>query len=134
VTPQQNWRVTTSYAFLDLNIDAQGQDANRGAFFEGATPRHQFGVRSFLDLPASFQLDGQLRALSAVRQLPPDPSGQGIDGYAELDLRLAWRGWKQIELSLVGQNLLHDHHPEFGPPLQRGEIQRGVYGKVAWGF
>jgi iron complex outermembrane receptor protein len=118
-----------------VSIEPRGQDQNRGRFFEGATPRHQFGVRSFLDLPQDFQVDGQLRALSAVRQLPPDPSGQqSIEGYAELDLRLAWRGWKQIELSLVGQNLLHDHHPEFGVPLQRGEIQRGVYGKVAWGF
>ena len=134
VTPRQNWRVTGTYAFLDVSVDAQGQDLNRSSFFEGATPRHQFGVRSFLDLPASFQLDGQLRILSAIRQLPPDPSGQGIAGFAELDLRFAWRGWQQVELSVVGQNLLHDHHPEFGPPLQRGEIQRGVYAKAAWGF
>jgi iron complex outermembrane receptor protein len=134
ITPRQNWRVTATYAFLDMSLDAEGQDLNRGAFLDGSTPRHQFGVRSFLDLPAAFQLDGQLRTLSAVRRLPPDPSGQGIDGYAELDLRLAWRGWRQVELSVVGQNLLHDHHAEFGIPLQRGEIQRGVYGKVAWGF
>jgi iron complex outermembrane recepter protein len=134
VAPYQQWRITATYAYLDLSIDAQGQDQNRGRFFDGSTPRHQFGVRSFLDLSADLQLDAQLRSLSAVRRLPPDPSGAGIPGYTELDLRLAWRGWRQMELSLVGQNLLHDHHPEFGPPAQRGEIQRGVYGKVAWGF
>jgi hypothetical protein len=39
-----------------------------------------------------------------------------------------------MEISLVGQNLLHDHHAEFGPPDARGEIKRSVYGKIAWGF
>jgi iron complex outermembrane receptor protein len=134
IMPRQNWRVTTSYAFLDLDIEARGQDQNRGVFYDGATPRHQFGVRSFLDLPGALQLDGQVRALSAVRRLPPVSTGEGIEGYTELDLRLAWRGWQQLELSVVAQNLLHDHHPEFGGPGQSGEIQRGVYGKVAWGF
>jgi iron complex outermembrane receptor protein len=43
-------------------------------------------------------------------------------------------GWRQLELSVVGQNLLHDRHAEFGPPEARGEIERGVYGKIAWGF
>jgi iron complex outermembrane recepter protein len=134
ISPYARWRVTATYAYLDLRIDAQGQDQNRGRFLDGATPRHQFSVRSFLDLPANVQVDAQLRSLSRVRRLPVVVSGAGIPGYTELDVRLAWRGWRQIELALVGQNLLHDHHPEFGPAEQRGEIQRGVYGKVAWGF
>jgi hypothetical protein len=40
-----------------------------------------------------------------------------------------------IDLSLVGQNLLHEHHPEYGyPSPAREEIQRGVYGKMSWKF
>jgi hypothetical protein len=36
---------------------------------------------------------------------------------------------------VVGQNLLHDHHPEFGfPAPTRAEIQRSVYGKIAWRY
>jgi iron complex outermembrane receptor protein len=134
VSPRQEWRVTASYAYIDLGLDPRGQDLNRGRFYEGATPRHQFGLRSFLDLPASLQLDGQLRSLSAVRRLPPVVSGAGIEGYTELDVRLAWRGWRQLELSLVGQNLLHPHHPEFGAAPQRGEVERSVYTRIAWGF
>jgi hypothetical protein len=49
-------------------------------------------------------------------------------------LRLAWQASDQLEVSLVGQNLLHDHHVEFGPPVARGEIERSVYGKVTWEF
>ncbi len=107
---------------------------NGGRFLEGATPRHQFGLRSFLDLPASLQLDAQFRHLTVIKTLPTLATGGGIPGYSELDARLAWRGWKQMEISLVGQNLLHDHHVEFGAPAARGEIRRSVYGKIAWGF
>jgi iron complex outermembrane receptor protein len=134
LSPREDWRLTASYAYLDMHLEPRGQDLNRGRFLDGATPRHQLGIRSFLDLPADFQLDGQLRSLSAVRRLPIIVSGAGLDGYTELDVRLAGRGWQHMELSVVGQNLLHRHHVEFGPPGQRGEQERGVYAKMAWGF
>jgi hypothetical protein len=34
--------------------------------------------------------------------------------------------------SLVGQNLLHDQHPEFGTPESRGNLERAVYLKAEW--
>jgi iron complex outermembrane recepter protein len=132
--PIASLRLTASYSHVDLSLDPRGADLNRGRFLEGSTPRHQFGLRSYLDLPARFQFDVMFRHLSAIRQIPQIVTGEGLDGYAELDLRLAWDGWRRVEISLVGQNLLHDHHAEFGEPAARGEIQRGVYGKVAWGF
>jgi iron complex outermembrane receptor protein len=133
-SPLEYWRLSASHSYINLSLDPAGQDLNRGRFLEGSTPRHQFGLRSFLDLPSGFQFDAQFRHLSAIRMLPAIPTGEGVSGYSELDTRLAWRGWKQLEISLVGQNLLHDHHAEFGAPAARGEIKRSVYGKVAWGF
>jgi iron complex outermembrane recepter protein len=133
-TPLPTWRLSASYSYMTLSLDPHGQDLNRGRFYEGATPKHQFGLRSFLDLPADFQVDAQFRYLSDIESNPQLVSGGHIDAYSELDLRLAWRGWRQIELSLVGQNLLHDRHLEFGTPVTRGEIERSVYGKVAWNF
>jgi iron complex outermembrane receptor protein len=127
-------RVSASYSHLDLSLAPRGADLNRGKFLEGSTPRHQFGLRSYLDLPARFQFDVMFRRLGAIRQIPQIVTGEGLDGYAELDVRLAWDGWRRMEISLVGQNLLHDHHAEFGDPASRGEIERGVYGKLAWGF
>jgi iron complex outermembrane receptor protein len=101
---------------------------------EGATPRHQFSLRSLLDLPGGLQLDAQFRHSTRIRRLPEIASGEGIAGYSELDVRVAWQASEHLELSLVGQNLLHDHHLEFGTPQTRGEIERGVYGKAAWRF
>jgi iron complex outermembrane recepter protein len=127
-------RLTATYSHVRLKLDPEGQDLNRGAFLDGATPRHQFGLRASFDLPGRVQFDAMFRHLSDIERLPPIVSGDGIDGYAELDLRLAWDAWRQLQFSVVGQNLLRGRHVEFGPPEQRGEMQRGVYGKIAWGF
>ena len=39
----------------------------------------------------------------------------GVPGYFNLDLRVAWHLRKNLELALVGQNLLTDRHQEFRP-------------------
>jgi iron complex outermembrane receptor protein len=132
--PTPSSRVSASYSFLDLEIDPGGQDLNRGRFVAGSTPRHQVGLRASLDLPANFQLDGGFRRLAAVERIPEIAAGGGVAGYSELDLRLAWRGWDKAEIAIVGQNLLHNHHPEFGGPASRGEAERSVYARIAWGF
>jgi iron complex outermembrane recepter protein len=130
--PLETWRLTASYTYTDLQIDPTGADLNRGELLEGATPRHQFGLRSSLDLPANLSLDAQLRHVTEIRSLPALPSAEGLDQYSELDLRLAWRVSQGLEFAVVAQNLLHDSHFEFGPPLARGDLRRAVYAKVAW--
>jgi iron complex outermembrane receptor protein len=133
-SPLPPWRLSASYSHLHLHLDPEGADLNRGEFLEGSTPRNQLGVRSSLDLPARLQFDAQFRHVSSIRRMPPLVTGEGLPEYSELDVRLAWEPWRQLEVSLVGQNLLHNHHVEFGPPTGRGAIQRGAYAKVAWGF
>lgn len=133
-SPLPAWRWSASYSYVDLSLDPRGADLNRGRFLEDATPRHQVGLRSFLDLPAGFELDALFRYSSDIVRNPEVVSGPEIDAYAELDLRIGWRGWRRMELALVGQNLLHRRHIEFGTPQARGEIERSVYGKAAWNF
>jgi iron complex outermembrane receptor protein len=130
--PTTTWRLSTNYSYLDMQLDSSGLDLNRGEFLAGSTPRHQFGLRSFLDLPANYEFDVQFRYLSAIRHIPAIVNGDGISAYGEMDMRLAKRLSKQVEVALVGQNLLHDHHVEFGTPESRGAIQRAVYAKVTW--
>jgi iron complex outermembrane recepter protein len=59
---------------------------------------------------------------------------QDVPAYTEFDLRLGWRPRPAWELSLVGQNLLHDRHAEFGAAVSRREIERSFYGTIVWGF
>lgn len=132
--PRGWWQLTASYAFLDLTLDPRGQDVNRGEFYEGATPRHQVGLRSQMDLAGNVKFDLDYRYLSDIDRLPEDATGTGIDAYSELDLRVAWRASPRLELSLVGQNLLHKRHIEAGSPMRRGAIERSVYAKATWGW
>lgn len=61
-----------------------------------------------------------------------------IDRYLSVDVRSSWRPSGGLELVIGGQNLLDNHHPEYGTtaavrsPLV--EAERGVYGKVTWRF
>ncbi len=129
--PLEAWRLTLSYSYIDMDLNAHGQDANRGAWQEGSTPRNIAGLRSLLTLGA-LELDAQLRYQSRIRLQPNDLTRQPIDGFTELDLHFGWHATEQCDLSLVGQNLLHDQHLEFGPPDGRGALQRSVYVRAAW--
>jgi iron complex outermembrane receptor protein len=131
-TPTTWWRLSGSSSTLGMSLDPTGADLNRGAFLDGSTPRHQLGIRSAVDLGRDVQVDALFRRLSAIRRSPQITTGDGLPGYAELDLRLGWRRWQQVEISLAGQNLLHGHHAEFGAAASRGEIERGVYVRLTW--
>ena len=91
-----------------------------------------------MDLPRNVQLDAAVRWVDALL-INNGPTGGPVAGivpaYFEFDTRIAWHATKKLELSIVGQNLLHDHHPEYGyPSPSREEIERTVFGKVSWGY
>jgi iron complex outermembrane receptor protein len=125
----ERWRIHASSSWLhkDVSLDAGSRDLSGGRD-EGNDPSFLGSLRSYVDLPGGMALDGVFRHVSA-RPFPAVPA------YSELDLRLGWTvrpGW---EVSLVGQNLLHDHHAELGSnQAVRYEFQRGVYARSAWRF
>jgi hypothetical protein len=82
------------------------------------------------------ELDGALRW---VDKLIANNNGlpATVPSYSELDVHLGWHPIPKLELAVVGQNLLHDHHPEHGIPIgipDREEIQRSVYGRISYGW
>jgi iron complex outermembrane receptor protein len=122
------WRMRGGYTYLNKRvvIEPGASDLNRGRA-EGNDPENQFLLQSMFDLPYNLQLDGVLRY---VDRLP----GPHVSAYLSADVRLAWRPIPSLEISIVGQNLLDNQHPEFGPAATRQEIPRSVYGKVTWRF
>jgi iron complex outermembrane receptor protein len=124
----ERWRLHAGYTELRIHVWAQPTSTDRsGGSTENRTPDRQFSVRSSADLSARLSLDGQVRYVGEI-------ANQQLPAYGELDVRLAWHPATQLELSLVGQNLLHDQHAEFGTPAARFAIGRGVYGAIAWRF
>jgi iron complex outermembrane recepter protein len=130
--PLENWRLTANYSHIDMNLTPLGMDLNRNETVEGSTPRSLAGLRSFLSLGGRFELDAQLRYQSRIHTQPLTLEGEGVDAYTELDVRVGWQASDQWTISLVGQNLLHDEHPEFGPLESRGNLERAAYLKAEW--
>ena len=122
------WRLVAGYTELRIHVWAlpTSTDTSRGSA-ENHTPDRQFSLRSSVDLPGRLRLDGTLRYVDAI-------VNQQVPEYGELDMRLGWQPVPQLEFSVVGQNLLHDHHVEFGAPAARNAIRRGVYGSFEWHF
>ncbi|MBI3768335.1 MAG: TonB-dependent receptor [Deltaproteobacteria bacterium] len=126
-TPTEWCRLSASYAYLEVELSPDPGSRDVIAHSEeGASPHNQVVLRSLLDLPYHLELDTTLRYVDNV-------PAQSVGDYVNADLRLGWHATPNLEISLVGQNLLEGHHAEFGSqggvPL---EIQRGVYGKAVW--
>jgi iron complex outermembrane recepter protein len=111
-----------------------GQFDLSGARNETADPENQLSIRSSITLPWRMELAAGLRWVDTLHTNNGPTSGT-VPSYIELESRLAWHANDRLELSVVGQNLLHDHHPEYGfPDPSRPEIERSVYGKFAWRY
>jgi iron complex outermembrane recepter protein len=133
--PFDVWRLRGGYNLLEehLHVKPGGVDFSN-ALNETSDPEQQFTLRSALDLPAGLQLDIGVRWVDTLHN-NNGPTPGTVPSYFEADARLGWRLSDRIELSLVGQNLLHDQHPEYGyPSPTRPEIERGVYGKIRMSY
>ena len=123
------WNLKGGYTFLkkNLSLKAGSKDTNK-ATAESDDPEHQFVIQSNIKLPARFELGTVIRYIDKL----PKPY---VPSYFGLDLRIGWMLSKAIELNVVAQNLLDNHHAEFIPasPSSR-EIERSIYGKVTCRF
>ena len=130
------WRLHGGYDLLEEDIYVKaGQTDISHALNETADPKHQFQIRSSMDLPQNLALDAAFRWVDSLTYNNGGVPGS-VPSYFELDARLAWHPSKHWEFSIVGQNLLHDRHAEYIPPgpAPQEEITRSVYGKIAFSF
>ncbi|MDB6031273.1 MAG: TonB-dependent receptor plug [Verrucomicrobiales bacterium] len=128
----ERWRLHAGYDLLleHIHVGPGGDFAN--GLGETADPKHQIFLRSSIDLPGRWEFDSLFRWVATVHNNNASTPGI-IPSYPELNLRLGWHATKNIEVSVVGQNLLHDRHPEsgFAGPTQE-QIVRSVYAKLAF--
>ncbi|HSZ07206.1 MAG TPA: TonB-dependent receptor plug domain-containing protein [Steroidobacteraceae bacterium] len=131
----QMWSLHAGYTLLEEHLHVKpGQTDLNDALNETADPEHQFSLRSSLNLPRHAELDAALRWVDTLRN-NNGPLPGSVPSYFELDTHLAWHASDRLELSLVGQNLLHNRHVEYGfPGPTRPEIERTAYGKLTWRF
>jgi iron complex outermembrane receptor protein len=125
------WKLRGYYALLEMQLHAAPGATLTLAGQPGTSPQNQVSLMSSWDLGSNVECDLMARYVDAlvVSQVPE---------YIDMDLRLAWRPRKHLELEVVGQNLLSNHVLQFNDQLPSidlpTEIPRGVYGKVTWQF
>jgi len=124
------WRISPGYSLLHMSVvrDPSSQDSAI-QLTPGDTPKHQFQVRSLLNLRRNLDWDSSVSYTGRLEN-------GNIPGYTRLDTRIGWRFGESVELSVAGQNLLRPRHPEFHDAYQvlGTEINRSVYGKITWRF
>ncbi len=125
------WRLKTAYTYVQSDMHLKA-DASLciAPLTKGGSPAHQFSLRSLMDLPWNLECDLWFRYVDDI--LDGD-----VEAYTTLDARLNWNLLKNIEISVVGQNLLEAQHPEFTEMflfISPAHMERSVYGKITWRF
>lgn len=141
ITP--GWDIQASYSFLQKSIDALPED-EAPLISADKDPEHQFSLHSSWDLMPNLELDLGLYYVSPLASTGSSFLVFGdyaVDAYVRTDLRVGWQISPEVELNIVGQNLLHDSHEEFSSsPLNVGgypentEINRSISAKLTVRF
>ncbi|PPC94078.1 MAG: TonB-dependent receptor [Methylotenera sp.] len=88
-------------------------------------------LRISYDISPNHLLDATARYMGKLRKLD-------VPAYTALDIRYGWKINKDLEFSIVGQNLLDSKHIEYADPVRTSaaspEYDRRLFAKVQWYF
>lgn len=127
--PSRWWQMKATYSYLNLNLETIPGVVDGDGYLgkdEGSSPHNQITLQSRFSLPKGFEFDQTYRYVSALPAFL-------VGSYSTADTHLAWRATRQMEFSVVGENLFQPHHAEFGGnPGPLVGIKRSVYAQITW--
>ena len=125
--PLHNWRLHASLVSqeFDVSLKPGSTDISNTTALASQDPNFYSSLRSSYDISPQITLDSTLRYVDELK-------GSQVPAYTALDVRVAWEISRHLEISLVGQNLIDQAHPEFGASSRRSEYERALYGKLIW--
>ncbi|MFW2373271.1 MAG: TonB-dependent receptor plug domain-containing protein [Gammaproteobacteria bacterium] len=138
--PIEWWRLQTSYSYINISaqIDADSTDTISVQLQENNVPDQQLSLRSTMDISQRWKLDVWAYYVDElpVTSISALQSSQLVEDYTSLNIRLAWEPVSNLEISLVGQNLLDATHLEFiGESfIPQTLVERSVYGQLRLKF
>ncbi|MBN2025029.1 MAG: TonB-dependent receptor [Pirellulales bacterium] len=119
------WRLDGSYSFLR---SYEWWAADAGSMGIEGYPRNQARLGAQWDLGNRWQADAGFRYVDTI-------VGQSIPDYFTMDLRLAWTPRRDLEVAVVGTNLLDQGHPEFNlvsAAYGAMDVRRTVFAQLTW--
>ncbi len=125
------WRLQAAYTMLRLDLHAAAGSVADAEVAEGQSPRNQVYLQSSWDLGCHWELD-------LIGRYADHLPAFGVSSYIVGDARLCWHCEKNLELSVVGRNLLKGPHQEFGNDPWTGtihtDVEPEVYGQLVWRY
>ncbi len=119
------WRMSAGFTALHERLYLKpGSNDAAGPGAAGKDPEHTLQLRSDYAFDDRRELELALRKVAALEN-------PAVPGYWALDARFGWRLARNLELSVVGQNL-NGGHGEYGPAATRAEVGRRVGVKLVW--
>ena len=128
----ERWTLSPGYSLLQMHLrmDPDSQDTNTLPNIEGSSPKHQAQLRSRVDLARGLTWDANAYFVSSL-------PAQAVNSYTRVDTQLSWHAAERTVISLVGQNLVKDHHLESNDvytTINPSRAKRSAYAQISWEF
>jgi iron complex outermembrane recepter protein len=135
---KDRWSISPGFTYEDVHLHTKPQslDTQTVPFVQGSTPEHAAQLRSHMDLRRNLAWDASAYYTDPLTNQGPFGNVR-IPAYTRLDTGLTWKPLERFSVSVIGQNLLKDHHMEFedmNGSMQSGLIKRSAYVKFTWQF
>lgn len=123
----KSWRLSAGGVVQHISTWLQpgSTDSSGNTGIATNDPSQYWMLRSSYDFAGNKELDVTLRRVGGL-QKPVVPA------YTGLDIRFGWKVTRNLDLSLIGQNLIDQPHAEFGNSATASEIDRSVFLKLVW--
>ncbi|WP_257285932.1 TonB-dependent siderophore receptor [Endozoicomonas sp. SESOKO1] len=130
------WKLQFNYSFLGVDAfsDSSGSPTTDSYLkgnenlLETLSADHTANIRSYMNLPNQWHLDFWVRYMDNLKNAR-------VKAYTALDVRVAKKFGKDLELSLTGQNLFDKQRLEFDEifsGLGATEVQESWYLQLRW--
>lgn len=130
-----DWRLHGSYSWLKMDLKAKtGGGGIVGFGAQGQSPQHMVKLHSLHKLAHNLELDANL-SFSSRLTFAQATGTVVVPSYTRFDLRLGWRPAPNVEINLIGRNLLEERHPEYvGEDIRESQVPRSLLAQVKWKF
>lgn len=135
-----NWRLQLSYSWsvLDMNSYTDAAIQADAEALEKSAPHHYGSLRSQWNVDARQQIDIWLRGSAGFERLDaPYTTMKRVPGYVTADLRYAYRVDRNLEVALIGRNLIGTRRFEYISdyiPTVATELAPSVMLSTRWAF
>lgn len=140
-SPTLRWRLAYHLMAADFESTSSPEQIalpSIATVYEQSSPKQQLSLYSQWQINPRFNASFWLRAVDEAPLLGGALGSliQGVDEYVTFDLRLAWSPKPNLELALLGKNLLDTAHQEAVDDTHSvpGEVPRSIMGTVRWEF